>query len=115
MPQHPLRFRPDRTLLKPLLSGLAILLLLRVFAKLSSEVFEGDTRGFDMYLLRRAPSLRAAPPQVVNVRRDLSELGSTVLLTLLTMVTVDHLALVDSRPMAALVAGTVITGGGGHG
>jgi undecaprenyl-diphosphatase len=110
MPEHLYRYRHDRAVLKPLLSGLAILLLMLMFTKLSSEVFEGDTRGFDMYLLRRAQSLRVGYPQVVNVMRDLSGLGSTVLLSILTMVTVGYLALVGARPMSALVAGAVVTG-----
>ena len=89
---------------------MAILLLLLMFAKLSSEVFEGDTRGFDMYLLRRAQAMRVDHPQVVDVMRDLSGLGSTVLLALFSMVTVGYLAVVGSRPTAALVAGAVVTG-----
>lgn len=110
MPERLIRLRPDRALLKPLLSGLAILLLLLLFAKLSSEVFEGDTRGFDLYLLHRAQSLRISHPQGVDVMRDLSGLGSTVLLTLFAIITVGYLALVGSLPMAALVAGAVATG-----
>ena len=93
MSKHFLCFRPDQALLKPLLSGVAILLLLLMFAKLSSEVFEGDTRGFDMYLLRRAQAMRVDHPQVVDVMRDLSGLGSTVLLALFSMVTVAILLL----------------------
>ena len=110
MPERFLRFRPDRALLKPLLIGSAILLLLLMFAKLSSEVLEGDTRGFDLYLLHRAQALRVDHPHFVDVMRDLSALGSTVLLTLLALITVVYLALVGSRTMAVLVAGAVVTG-----
>ena len=110
MPERFPRFRADLALLKPLLSGLAILLLLLMFAKLSSEVFGGGTHGFDMYLVHRAQGLRVDHPHFVDVMRDLSALRSTVLLTLLALITVVYLALVGSRPMAALVAGAVITG-----
>lgn len=104
------RWRADRALLKPLLSGLAILLLLLMFAKLGSEVFEGETRGFDAYFLHHAQALRVAYPRLADVMRDLSALGSTVLMTLIALITVVYLALVGARPMAALVAGAVVTG-----
>ena len=64
----------------------------------------------DLYLLHRAQALRVDHPHLVDVMRDMSALGSTVLLTLLALITVVYLALVGSRPMAALVGGAVVTG-----
>jgi undecaprenyl-diphosphatase len=85
-------------------------LLAFAFAKLGSEVGEGDTRIFDMQLLQRAQSLRAAHPWLAAVMRDLSGLGSPTVLTLFTVATVGYLALVSARTTAVLVAASVISG-----
>ena len=46
--KHLTRLKPrDRTELLVLIGGIAILLLLVVFMKLASEVFEGETQSFD--------------------------------------------------------------------
>lgn len=71
---------------------------------------EGDTRAFDMQILRAAQSLRSAQPWVADVMRDLSGLGSTAVLTLFTTMTVGYLALVSARTTALIVASAVITG-----
>jgi undecaprenyl-diphosphatase len=94
----------------PLLVGLAGLLLTWAFVHLSGEMLEGDTRSFDLWLLRAAQSLRANHPWLADVMRDLSGLGSTVVLTLFTTVTVGYLLLVALRAVALLVAGAVISG-----
>jgi undecaprenyl-diphosphatase len=99
-----------RSLFLPLLTVLGIALLAWGFIQLSSEMVEGDTRAFDMRLLRAAQSLRAGQPWVAEVMRDLSGLGSTAVLTLFTAVTVGYLALVSARSTALLVAAAVITG-----
>jgi undecaprenyl-diphosphatase len=94
----------------PLLAGLLVVLLAWAFIQLSSEMVEGDTRGFDMALLQAARSLRAGQPWVAEVMRDLSGLGSTAVLALFTTVTVGYLALVSARVTALLVATAVVTG-----
>lgn len=99
-----------RSLLKPLLLGLAAVLFALAFAQLGAEITEGDTRGFDTYLLRAAQSLRVDHPWLAEVMRDLSGLGSTTVLTLFTVATVGYLALVSTRMMAFLVAVSVISG-----
>jgi len=99
-----------RSLFLPLLAGLGVALLAWAFIQLSSEMVEGDTRAFDMQLLRAAQSLRSGQPWVAEVMRDLSGLGSTAVLTLFTAVTVGYLALVSARTTALLVATAVITG-----
>jgi undecaprenyl-diphosphatase len=63
-----------------------------------------------MAVLRAAQSFRVGHPWVAEVMRDLSGLGSTVVLTLFTVVAVGYLAIVRARPIALLVAAAVITG-----
>ncbi len=90
-------------------SLLAVLLIL-AFASLAGEMLEGDTRAFDMVLLRAAQSLRKDHSWVTEAMRDFSGLGSTVVLTLFTVITVGYLALVSTRTSVFLVATSVISG-----
>lgn len=98
------------SLVRTLGFGLMALLFILAFALLAGEVLEGDTRAFDTVLLRTAQALRAAHPWVSEVMRDLSGLGSTVVLTLFTAITVGYLALVSIRLSALLVAASAISG-----
>lgn len=99
----PARLEALRTLWKPLASGLAVLLLLLAFMLVASEVLEGDTHAIDMGLLRAAKVFRDAHPVFAHVMRDLSGLGSTTVLTLLTLATAGYLLLTASRTAALLV------------
>jgi undecaprenyl-diphosphatase len=99
-----------RSLVLPLLGGLAVVLLAWAFIQISGEMLAGETQSFDMLVLRAAHSVRAAHPWVAEVMRDLSGLGSAVVLTLFTVVTVGYLVLVSARALALLVATAVITG-----
>jgi len=63
-----------------------------------------------MQRLQRAQALRAGHPWLAEVMRDLSGLGSTVVLTLFTAATVSYLALVSQRATAILVVTSVISG-----
>ena len=90
--------------------ALVAALLILAFALLAGEMLEGDTRTFDMALLRTAQSLRAAQPWVSEVTRDFSGLGSSVVLSLFTAITVGYLALVSTRTGALLVAASAISG-----
>ena len=103
---------PDRygSLLKPLLIGLAALLFALAFVHLGSEIVEGETLSFDKALLLRAQALRLGHPWLAGAMRDLSGLGSTIVLTLFTLITTFYLALVSTRAMAGLVAGSVMAG-----
>jgi len=103
------RFDNLRSLLKPLAAGLVVVLLLLGFALLASEVFEGDTHGFDMRLLRDAQRIREAHPWFAEVMRDLSGLGSTVVLTLFTAATAGYLLLVSARITALLVLASTVS------
>jgi len=99
-----------RALFRPLFFGLTAGLLLLAFALLGGEVLEGETRSFDTYLLREAQSLRARHPGVADVMRDLSGLGSTVVLTLFTVITVGYLVVVSARVTALVAAVSVVSG-----
>lgn len=98
------------SLVRTLGFGLMAALLILVFALLAGEMLEGDTRAFDMMLLRAAQSLRADHPWVSELMRDFSGLGSTVVLTLFTAITVGYLALVSTRTSALLVAASASSG-----
>jgi undecaprenyl-diphosphatase len=93
-----------RGLLKPLLHALGALVLAIGFAVLGSEIEEGETQAFDMALLQQAMSFRAAHPAFSAVMRDLSGVGSTTVLTFLTVATCGYLFLTRRRISALLVA-----------
>jgi undecaprenyl-diphosphatase len=104
--------RPDHSpaLHWPLLGGLAAALLAWGFIEIGGEVLEGETRRFDLMILRAAQSLRASNAWVAVVMRDFSGLGSAAVMTLFTSVTVGYLLLTSKRAMALLLAAAVITG-----
>ena len=103
------RLVQDHSLVKPLLMGLSSLLLMLVFIHLGSEIVEDDTLSADQHVLRIAQQLRIANSWVVGLMRDVSGLGSTVVLTLVTVTTVGYLALVSERKSAIFVTVSVIT------
>lgn len=90
--------------------GIVAVLGILAFVLLAGEMLEGDTRALDMALVRAAQSLLVAHPWVFEVMRDLSGLGSTVVLTLFTVITAGYLALVSMRSSALLVAASTISG-----
>jgi len=100
----------DRSLRNTLLIFLASLLLALAFTYTGSEVTEGDTRTTDMRLLLAAQALRVSHPWLAEVMRNLSGLGSTIVITLVTSVTVIHLALFSARMSAVIVAVCVGSG-----
>ncbi len=97
-------------MLKALVAALAASLLALAFLVIGGEAAEGDTRRFDAQLLRNAQALRAAHPGMVDVMRDLSGLGSTIVLALVTVFIVGYLLLVSQRRTAILVTISVVTG-----
>jgi undecaprenyl-diphosphatase len=99
-----------RTLVAPLLAGLGVVLLLLLFVLLAGEVFDGDTRGLDMQLLQLAQRFRAVHPRFGEVMRDLSGLGSTVVLSFLVLATVVYLVVLSARTAAILVAASTAAG-----
>ncbi len=104
---HSSHLEPDHAPLKRLLMGCAASILAVVFLRLGSEAMEGATHAFDLRVLLAARSLGVRYPWLSAVMRDLSGLGSTVVLTLFTVATVGYLALVSARITAALVATSV--------
>jgi undecaprenyl-diphosphatase len=106
----PSRIEEYPSLVKPLLFVFAAAMLAFAFAMLGSEVGEGDTLVFDMQVIQRAQALRTGHPWLAEVMRDLSGVGSTVVLTLFTIATVGYLALVSQRLIAIFVATSVISG-----
>jgi undecaprenyl-diphosphatase len=104
--------RPEMKLLLAIaLSAFA----LWVFIEIAEEMREGDTRAFDTRLLmlfRNAadPALPLGPSWLREVMRDITALGSTFVLLLVTLASVGFLALAGNRRAALLVLGSV--GGG---
>jgi undecaprenyl-diphosphatase len=101
---------PFRNLWQPLLAAAFVAGMAFVFLKLGSEVVEGETQGFDQRVLLLAQALRGQYPVLVDVMRDLTGLGSVVVLTLITAVTVVYLALFGSRLMATLMLTAMVSG-----
>jgi undecaprenyl-diphosphatase len=98
-----------RGLLRPLVRALGVLVLAIVFAVLGSEIEEGETQAFDMALLQQAMSLRAAHPGFAAAMRDLSGVGSTTVLSFLTVATCGYLFLSRRRVSALLVALSIVS------
>jgi len=79
-----------------------------LFLHLGSEVAEGETRVFDEYILNGAKAARGANPWIAEVMRDLSGMGSTVTLLLVTIAACGHLALMGYRRRAIIVALSIV-------
>lgn len=101
---------PVQDLWQPLLAGAFVAAMAFVFLKLGSEVLEGETQGFDQRVWLLAQTLNSQFPLLTLIMRDLTSLGSTAVMTLITAVTVVYLALVGSRRMAALVLSAMLSG-----
>jgi undecaprenyl-diphosphatase len=96
-------------------SILMIAALLLAFGLLAEEVIEGDTLPFDrqlMLALREAgnPSVPIGPPWLPEAARDISALGSTIVLGILLLAVVGYLLLVRRRAAAWLMLGAVLSG-----
>jgi undecaprenyl-diphosphatase len=87
-----------------------------VFVELAGEMLEGDTQAFDRWLLDtlRSPENHEwprGPRWLVEVGRDVTAFGSSVVVALLTAAVVGHLWL--QRKYGALWFVVVVTAGGG--
>ncbi|WP_293855710.1 phosphatase PAP2 family protein [uncultured Alsobacter sp.] len=85
------------------------------FVRIADEVREGDTHGFDQWLLTllRRPGDNAQPIGpwwLEQMMRDLTSLGGTTVLTLIVVVAVGYLAMDRKRGAAVLL---VLAAGGG--
>ncbi len=86
-----------------------------VFIRLTSEVVEGETRAFDEAILRalRQPGNLSAPigpGWLTHVVTDITSLGGTTVLTLVTIVTVGYLVLASRRATGIFVLLSVLGG-----
>lgn len=86
-----------------------------VFVRLASEVVEGETRAFDEAILRalRQPgdlSTPIGPGWLTHVVTDITSLGGTTVLTLVTVCTVGYLLLALRRQTGAFVLLSVLGG-----
>ncbi len=106
----PLQSRSRSVAFHPVVFILVAIALGLFFAYFSSEVAEGDSHAFDLLVVQYAKELRTSHLWLAEVLRDLSGLGSTVVLTLITVGCLCYTALFSSRMTAALVATSVITG-----
>jgi undecaprenyl-diphosphatase len=96
---------PERRLLLTLaISAFA----LWAFAEIADEVLEGDSQTFDRWLLMALrssadPNLPMGPGWLQEMMRDVTALGSTFVLTLITLATIGFLVLTKSRHAALFV------------
>jgi len=86
-----------------------------VFTKLASEVVEGDTLGFDRWLLQalRSPadaSIPAGPRWLRTAMIDVTALGGVAVLTIITTIAVGYLVVGRKWAMGLFLAGAVIGG-----
>jgi undecaprenyl-diphosphatase len=85
------------------------------FGMVTSEVIEGETEGFDRAVLLafRDPANLAdplGPPWLADAVRDITSLGSTVMLTLIVIAAAGYLLLDGKRASAVLVLVSAIGG-----
>ena len=85
-----------------------------MFALIADEVMEGGTQSIDRKLLlamRRPGDLAPlGPPAVQEAARDVTALGSIVVLGLITFITCSFLALDGKARMSLFVLGSVVSG-----
>jgi len=84
-----------------------------LFGLIAGEVMEGDTQSFDRNLLlsmRRSDRSPMGPPAVQEAARDITALGGTTVLALVTLITGGFLLLDGKRHLAMFVYGSVASG-----
>ena len=94
---------------------LAAALILFAFLKLASEVSEGETQPFDLWLLRALrssadPSVPIGPEWFRIAMIDITALGGTSVLTVLTVIAVGYLVAARKPETATFLAAAVIGG-----
>jgi undecaprenyl-diphosphatase len=99
-----------------LLVALVIVAGLWGFLELASDVLEGDTRAFDRWLLHALrhpdhPGWPRGPRWLVEVGRDITALGSSVVLALVTAAVVGYLMLQRKYGAMWFVILTTVSGG----
>jgi undecaprenyl-diphosphatase len=94
---------------------LIIAVLLLAFGLIAQEVVEGEPLAFDRSLLLAFrdpanPSVPIGPPWLLDTARDVTSLGSTVVLGLILFAVVGYLLLDRKRAAAWLMLGAVVGG-----
>lgn len=115
MTSSPIRVFTSRLETRLLGALLIPAVLLFAFIKLASEVIEGETLAFDTSILL---ALRVAgdtadpigPPWFESAMRDLTALGSTVVLAIITLAIAGFLLVTDRRRLALLLVLAVSLG-----
>ena len=87
-----------------------VLLLAACFLGLASEVIEAETMDWDALALRQAHAWRAAHPALEPLLRDITALGSTVLMALFTVIVVGYLAAQRQFTRALCVGAAMASG-----
>ncbi len=85
------------------------------FAAIADEVMEGESRGFDNWLLSvlrqpSDPSIPIGQPWVLNMARDISALGGTTVITVMTVIVLGFLWMQRKRHIMALVLVAILGG-----
>jgi undecaprenyl-diphosphatase len=98
-----------------LLVFLVLALSLAAFSNIASEVIEGETLGFDGWLLRSLrdgadPSLPIGPAWLNEAMVEITVVGGTTVLTLVTAFAAFYLLARRKWALALFVAGTIGTG-----
>ncbi len=107
--------KPSQAETRLFASILTIAALLLAFGLLAEEVVEGETLPFDRKLmlgLREAgnPGVPIGPPWLQEAARDISALGSTIVLGIILLAVVGYLLLTRRRAAAWLMLGAVLSG-----
>jgi len=89
--------------------------LLLLFGWLAEEVSEGDTQAFDRWIIllfryKEHPEHLLGPPWLPSMLRDLTSLGSTVILGLVLVLVLGYLAIARKRMAMLFVFASVVTG-----
>lgn len=98
-----------------LLGLLVIAALILIFGLIAEEVTEGDTGAFDRRVLllfrsRADPSRLLGPAWLPGALRDLTGLGSVVVLSIIVLMVLGYLAMMRNRLAFASVLGAVLGG-----
>ena len=108
--------RAGRAEFATLAAVLLLALALLAFARLTDEVVAGETRTFDSAVLMSMrtpgrPNDPLGPPWFEEAVRDVTSLGSTVIITLITATVAGFLAMSGTRHAAVLMVVSVSSGG----
>jgi undecaprenyl-diphosphatase len=108
-------FRKGKVEFATLVTMLLLAGMLLGFAHLTDEIIDDETRAFDHAVLMamrtpNAPNNPIGPPWFEEAVRDVTSLGSSVMVVLITAIVVGFLALSGARHAALLIVGSVGSG-----